>query len=88
MEGLEALKQILEATDTNFIYQYHEDLENPIKFIEKELTALRIIKNKKVDLEYLKCCKNYKQYKTVCSYWNEITEEEYELLKEVLNDEK
>lgn len=51
---------------------------------EKKLKALEIIKAKRVNLEYLKCCENYKQYKTICSYWNEITQEEFELLKGVL----
>ena len=52
--------------------------------IEKELTAFDIIKKKRVDLEYLKCCENYEQYKTVCSYWNEISKKQFDLLKEVL----
>jgi hypothetical protein len=52
--------------------------------VADELKALDIIKKKRVNLEYLKCCKTYDQYKTVCSYWNEITQEEYDLLKEVL----
>ena len=52
--------------------------------VVKSLQALEIIKEKRVNLEYIKCCENYEQYKTICSYWNEITEEEYDLLKEVL----
>ena len=51
----------------------------------KMLDALEIIKKKKVNLEYLKCCENYEQYKTICSYWNEITKQEFDLLKEVLS---
>ena len=54
------------------------------KIIEKSLKALEIIKKKKVNLEYLKCCENYGQYCLICSYGNEITKEEYEILKEVL----
>ena len=46
--------------------------------------VLEIIINKKVNLEYLKCCENYEQYKTICSYWNEITKQEFDLLKEVM----
>ena len=50
----------------------------------KKDKALEIIKEKKVNLEYLKCCENYEQYKTICSYWDEISEQEFDLLKEVL----
>ena len=52
--------------------------------IEKDLEVLEIIKNKKVNLEYLKCCDIYEQYKTICSYWDEITETEFNLIKEWL----
>ena len=54
------------------------------KHIDKDNEILRIIKEKMVNLEYLKCCETYEQYKTICSYWNEITQEEYDLLREVL----
>ena len=76
-KGLEALKELSKMV---FIYGGVEQY----KIIEKELKALEIIKNKKINLEYLKCCETYEQYKTVCSYWNEITKEEYDLLKDVL----
>ena len=52
--------------------------------IEKSLEALEILRNKKVNLEYLKCCDTYEQYKTICSYWNEIIKQEFDLLKEIL----
>ena len=52
--------------------------------MRNKLQALEIIKDKKVNLEYLKCCDTYEQYKTICSYWNEITKEEFDLLKEGL----
>jgi len=55
-----------------------------IKALNNKLKALEVIKEKKVNLEYIKCCENYEQYKTVCSYWNEITQEEFDLLKETL----
>lgn len=45
----------------------------------------KIIRHKRVNLQYIKCCESYEQYKTICSYWNEITKEEFELLKEVLS---
>lgn len=53
--------------------------------LDNRLTALEIIKEKRVNIEYLKCCEYYEQYKTICSYWNEITEKEFYLLKEVLS---
>ncbi len=52
--------------------------------LENRLIALDILKEKKVNLEYIKSCSNYEQYKTICSYYNEITKEEFDLLKKVL----
>ena len=49
----------------------------------KEHKALEILKNKRVNLEYLKCCDTYEQYCLICSYAN-IVQEEFDLLKEVL----
>lgn len=51
---------------------------------QNKLKALEIIKKKRVNLEYLKCCETYEQYCLICSYANEIDQEEYNLLKEVL----
>ena len=59
-------------------------IETCLSDIEKSLKTLEIIKNKKVNLEFLKCSENYEQYCLICSYGNEITKEEYDLLKEVL----
>lgn len=78
MTGLEALQDLRDVQGWNEI-EYTKRLDT----IEIELKALEIIKNKCVDLEYLKCCENYKQYKTLYSYWNKITKKEYDLLKEV-----
>lgn len=49
-----------------------------------KLKALEIIKEKRVNIEYIKCCDTYEQYCLICSYANEITQEEFDLLKEVL----
>ena len=69
----------------------YEGAKKHIEALNKEridsalkLKALEIIKKKRVNLEYLKCCENYEQYKTICSYFNEINQEEYDLLKEVV----
>ena len=47
--------------------------------------ALEIIRSKRVNLEYLKCCETYEQYKTVCSYHDEINQNEFDSLKEILS---
>lgn len=75
LEALDIVKLRLSGNVTN---------KKMLNIIEKELKALEILRNKKVNLEYLKCCENYEQYKTICSYWNEITSKEFDLLKEVL----
>lgn len=77
MTGLDALKEI------NKVIPYAH-ITNEYKIIEKELKALEIIKDKRVNLEYLKCCETYEQYCLICSYGNEITKEEFDLLKEIL----
>ena len=92
MKGLEALDKIKNDDFPLMVATYPPipttmngyTKEELFEIIEKELKALEIIKNKNVELEYLKCCEDYEQYKTLCSYWNEITEEECDLLKEVL----
>lgn len=66
-----------------------EDFDN----VEKSLKALELIKNKEVDVSWFKYCLKYcendtsalKRYNKNCDI--EITVEEYELLKEVLNEE-
>ena len=73
----------LEALDN--LRDYGEWLPSlEMGIIRRELKALEIIKAKRINLEYLKCCETYEQYKTICSYGNEITQEEYDLLEEVL----
>lgn len=92
---LEALRKLYWDKAVNNEYGYNgRSKENNEKFyqeckelndiIEKELKALEIIKSKRVNLEFLKCSENYEQYCLICSYGNEISKEEYDLLKEVL----
>lgn len=57
--------------------------------IKKQLKAFEIIKDKGVDVLKLKECKRCKKpdeynKRTCYSYHNELTQEEYDLLKEVL----
>lgn len=54
--------------------------------LEKHLKALEIIKEKRVDVGWLISCENIKQYNGVIGTATHrlLTQEEYELLKEVL----
>lgn len=80
-----ALKEKIELEEENKALIESNDLLNEALIEDQQkLKVLEIIKDKKVNLEYLKCCENYEQYKTVCSYWNEITQEDFDLLKEEL----
>ena len=63
------------------------------KDIEKKLKALEIIKEKKVDVLDFTSCANYETYMFFFKLWNWngeyddfiLTQEEYDLLKEVLS---
>ena len=56
----------------------YEDVNN----VAKRLKALEIIKKKKVNVRFLISCKTLKEYNDVIS--DHLTQEEYDLLKEVL----
>lgn len=86
MEIERALERIKEAKalDKGLICRVFQLYPKEIETIEKVINAMEIIKEKKVNLECVKSCENYEQYKTICSYWNEITKNEFDLLKEVL----
>ena len=64
----------------------HEDdykiIENALKDTEKYKKALEIIKEKRVDVSWLFKCDNTRNYKHF-SYC-ELTEEEFDFLKEIL----
>lgn len=51
---------------------------------EKYKKAVEIIKNKNPDLCLLKTSRDFQHYMDLCAMRNEITQEEYDLLKEVL----
>lgn len=82
-KGLEALKDIRDSYIDSW-YGVHR-----CEIIEKELKALEVIKNKKVNIfTFYECCNWYNP-----SHYNdsigcpvncELTQEEYDLLKEVL----
>lgn len=77
MTGLEALK---------IVERDCEDLEQvpygEFALIEKYLKALEIIKEKNVDTYYLITCPSLESYNS--ETWNKLTQEEYDLLREVL----
>ena len=88
MNGLEALKRV-----ENFLgYNYCSvDLPDELATIEKSLKALEIIKEKKVDMWHLTDLleQRYEMYLAFCKsekYEEDyiLTEEEFNLLKEVL----
>ena len=75
----------------NISNDYCEEFE----IIKKELKALEIIKTKNVDIDYIKTCfydkkGGFKDYNAwAVQYENEeLTQEEYDLLKEVLEDDR
>jgi len=81
MKGLEALVSLeLNTCETA------DQKEWAYNIIEKELKALEIIKEKRVWVDAL-IVMSLKEYNTYCKdVWNtpELTQEEYNLLKEVL----
>ena len=84
MKGLEALKDIKDIC-SGMTTIFDDDLET----IEKELKALEIIKEKKMNVELLllelTMYKDYEEYKDIAYFNNRsLTRKEYDLLKEVL----
>ena len=83
-KGLEALKDIKQLA-TTIEFDYKKDkvfVKEELDIIEKELKALEIIKNKKVDVSFLEL--GLEQYNTNLRKKHQLTQEEYDLLKEVL----
>lgn len=87
INGLEALERIVGCST---IESHRPKWQEDYKIIEKSLKALEIIKNKPwLVSEIVESKGNYKVYKSWCSVFRadmkyRATEEEYELLKEVL----
>lgn len=74
--------QHLNATNMQTAVEYLARSEE-CKTIEKSLKALEIIKGKTVDI-WLIQNKNLKQYNSMIDESRQLTQEEFELLKEVL----
>lgn len=89
-KGLKALKRIDER---NYLTEReHKDFLN---IVEKELKALEIIKNKSVDMSTFGALETYKDYEhfynmkfhLIKDECDKLDEEEFKLLKEVLENE-
>lgn len=95
MNALEALDDIKQYISLDFEKLGRKDnvcLLNEFSMIEKDLKAIEIMKNKRVNSGFLKCCETYKKYCAMCldyyglDYGKEITKQEFVLLKAVFND--
>jgi hypothetical protein len=86
-KGLESLKLLLDwFDDLHYGFDKIVKKSEEYKTIEKELKALEIIRNKCVDIHFVKISANYDHYVFLCDYGlgKQISKEEYDLLKEVL----
>lgn len=85
LNGLEALKRIKSRYNDRVCIDILEDFD----LVEKELKAFEIIKNKNISMECLKRAikrEGLEWYNSLCRFPIErLTQEEYDLLKEVLN---
>ena len=79
MKGLETLQEIKSKPFS------WEKLKDSLYTIEKELKALEIIKNKELNVFFIKRYTR-KDFNFMCRYEQQLTQEEYNLLKEVLNE--
>lgn len=61
-----------------------EDFDKHYERSYKKLRALDIINNKEIDIALFKECPNIEEYNNWCSNKAALTQEEYDLLKEVL----
>ena len=60
------------------------------KLIEKDLEVLKIFKNNEISISYIEQSKSYDDYISKCDHFrclSHITEKEYTLLKECLEDD-
>ena len=95
LEALEVSKQ-LKGFVLEFIKNglYRRFINGSFDIIETALKALNIIKEKNVDIDYIKTCfydrkGGFKEYNAYVEHDEdeELSQEEYDLLKEVLEDD-
>lgn len=65
-------------------YDYNENKLQTLESIEKSIKALEIIKKKTVDIWLIQNKKTLKQYNLLVDESRQLTKEEFNLLKEVL----
>ena len=83
MKGLEALQDLYARLS---VKSDISELDIPLEdyyTIEKELKALEIIKNKELNIYFVKRM-SLEDFNFCCQYQQQLTQEEYDLLKEVL----
>ena len=87
-KGLKALKVLVMSSTT--IFNTKEQIDESIKIIEKELKALEIITKKVLVLPFLRLhlsLYDLKHYNKAMDKTHKLSQEEYDLLKEILADE-
>lgn len=93
IRGLEILKtikryQVVLDSEKDIVKNIVEIFPISLNIVEKELNALKIVKEKYVDFFQLPCCKNIFEYNDLKFFENEkLTQDEFDLLKEVLCDD-
>lgn len=81
---LEALLQLKEYNKLDNIWF---DMTKELEIIEPALKSLEIIKEKEPSFIRLRLTRNSEHYNLIMTRGRELTQEEYDLLKEVLEDD-
>lgn len=87
MTVLDELEEIKELVNNDKHFKYKNIVNFNCESIEKSLKAFEIIKEKRVDCKSLVECSCAEEYNDIW-FDTSITEEEFNLLKECLEDEK
>ena len=100
MTSKEALEELIDTYISWRAFQTRECIENDYRYqkvlkdldrLEKCLKALKIMWNKNVNIVYIKIFKyfeKYSEYYTGYSSKDKLTKEEFDLLKEVLENDR
>lgn len=83
LEALESIKQAHYFVDFELDVKVSEDYKKELDIIEKSLKALEIIKNKELNIYFIKRL-SLEDFNFQCRYDQQLTQEEYDLLKEVV----